>query len=93
MIQAWILYLQAIEEAEDTNRYICLETSNRYFEALFIIFGVVRAILSCIRPFYTLDRIYTRSRYNLILLLTVGINTEDHVYPLVFALVPIENEH
>ena len=80
-------------EAEDTNRYICLETSNKYFEALFIIFRAVRAILSCIQPFYTLDRIYTRSQYNLILLLVVRINTEDYIYPLVFTLVPIENEH
>ena len=75
------------------NRYYYLETIDTgYFEALFMIFRVVRAILSYLRPFYTLDSIYTHSRYNLILLLVVRINTEDHVYPLAYTLVPIENE-
>jgi transposase-like protein len=35
---------------------------------------------------------HTRSRYNLTLLLAVGIDAEDRVIPLAFALVPGENE-
>ena len=55
--------------------------------------GAVRATLSYIQPFYAFDRTHTRSRYNLTLLLAVGIDAEDHVYPLAFALVPIKNKH
>ena len=75
------------------NRYYYLETIDTgCFEALFMMFGAVRAILSCLRPFYALDSIHTRSRYNLTLLLAVRIDTEDRVYPLAYTLVPIENE-
>ena len=56
-------------------------------------FGPGRATLSCLRPFYALDGTHTRSRYNLTLLLAVGIDAEDRVHPLAYALVPIENEH
>jgi hypothetical protein len=67
-------------------------TDTRRFKALFIIFVLVRATLSCLQPFYALDSTYTRSRYNLTLLLAVRIDTEDRVHPLAYALVPIENE-
>jgi hypothetical protein len=56
-------------------------------------FGPVRATLSCLQPFYALDGIYTRSRYNLTLLLAVGIDAEDRVHPFAYALVPVENKH
>ena len=55
-------------------------------------FRAVKATLSCLRPFYALDSMHTRSRYNLTLLLTVGIDAEDHVYPLAYTLVPIKNK-
>jgi len=80
-------------EADTANGYLHLEiTDTRRFEALFIMFRAVRATLSCLRPFYALDGTHTRSRYNLTLLLAVGIDAEDRVHPLAFALVPIENE-
>ena len=50
-------------------------------------FGAVGAILSCLRPFYALDGTHTRSRYNLTLLLAVGIDAEDRAYPMAYALV------
>ena len=92
LIPAWLSHIKAVE-ADTANRYFYLEiTDTGRFEALFIMFGAVRATLSCIQPFYTLNSMYTRSRYNLMLLLTVGINAEDRVYPLAYALVPIENK-
>jgi hypothetical protein len=54
--------------------------------------GPINIGIQTLRPFYALDGTYTRSRYNLTLLVAVGIDTEDHVLPLAFALVPIENE-
>ena len=90
LIPAW---LSRIEDAETANGYYYMETTDTgRFEALFIMFGAIRATLSCLRPFYALDGTHTRSRYNLTLLLAVGIDAEDHVYPLAYALVPIENE-
>jgi hypothetical protein len=49
-------------------------------------------MLRTLRPFYALDGTHTRSRYNLTLLIAVGIDAEDRILPLAFALVPRENE-
>jgi hypothetical protein len=38
-----------------------------------------RSFLHTIRPFYALDRTYTRSRYNLTLLIAVGLDGEDRI--------------
>jgi transposase-like protein len=54
--------------------------------------GSTRATLSTLRPFYALDGTHTRSRYNLTLLIAVGIDGEDRILPLAWALVPTENE-
>lgn len=90
LIPGW---LSRVEDADDANGYYWLETTDTgRFEALFIMFGPVRATLSCLRPFYALDGTHTRSRYNLTLLLAVGIDAEDRVHPLAYALVPVENE-
>jgi hypothetical protein len=48
--------------------------------------------LSTLRPFYALDSTHTRSRYNLTLLIAVGIDAKDRILPLAFALVPVKNE-
>jgi hypothetical protein len=49
-------------------------------------------MLRTLRPFYALDSTYTRSRYNLTLLIAVGIDAKDYILPLAWALVPGENE-
>jgi hypothetical protein len=54
--------------------------------------GSIRATLYTLRPFYALDSTYTRSRYNITLLLAVGIDAEDNILPLAWALVPGESE-
>ena len=53
--------------------------------------GSIRSTLGTLRPFYASDGTHTRSPYNLILL-AVGIDTEDRVLPVALALVPRENE-
>jgi hypothetical protein len=75
------------------NTYIHLKaTADLRFEALFVMLGSTRATLHTLRPFYALDGTHTRSRYNITLLLAVGIDAEDRVLPLAWALVPGENE-
>ena len=62
------------------------------FQALFVAFRQVRSEFSVFRPFYAFDGTHTRSRYNLTLLIAVGIDGEDRIVPLAFALVLVENE-
>jgi hypothetical protein len=76
-----------------TNPYIITKLSdNILFEALFVMIGEIRTALPTLRPFYALDGTHTRSRYNLTLLIAVGIDAEDRILLLAFALVPGENK-
>jgi hypothetical protein len=66
-----------------TNPYIVTKLSdNVRFEALFVTIREIRTSLPTLRPFYALYGTHTRSRYNLTLLIAVGINTEDRILPL-----------
>jgi hypothetical protein len=55
--------------------------SNR-FKAIFIALGSLIYTVKYIQPFYVLNSTYIRSKYNLTLLITVGINKKDHVLSL-----------
>ena len=82
LIPAW---LARIEEEEDETSVSWLDldiTDDRRFQALFVMLGPTRSFLHTIRPFYALDGTYTRSRYNLTLLIAVGLDAEDRVLPL-----------
>jgi MULE transposase domain len=86
-------WCRRIMDDSTTEPYIATKLSaDMRFEALFIMIGAVRANLPSLRPFYALDGTHTRSQYNLTLLITVGIDAEDRILPLAFALVPGENE-
>jgi hypothetical protein len=66
----------------DNSTYIRLKTTyENQFEAIFIMLRLIRSRIHFLRPFYTLDSTYTRSQYNLILLIAVGINAEDRILP------------
>jgi transposase-like protein len=89
LIPDWI---DRIKKA-DNSTYIQLKTmyTNR-FEAIFIMLRSIRSRIHYLWPFYTLDGTHARSEYNLTLLITVGIDTESHILPFAWALVPSENE-
>jgi MULE transposase domain/SWIM zinc finger len=90
LIEAWATQ---IIENDTTGTYIALETSSKgRFKALFVMLGSIRSRLKTLRPFYALDGTHTRSQYNLTLLIAVGIDAEDHILPLAWALVPGEDE-
>ena len=85
-------WINQVEKA-DSSTYIRLEeTLDHRFEALFIMLGSIRSKIRLLRPFYALDGTHTRSQYNLTLLIAVGIDAENHILPLAWALVPSENE-
>jgi hypothetical protein len=90
LIPDWILQITNADSTEMTYTY--LQTSNTRFEALFVSLGSTISMLRTLRPFYALDGTHTRSRYNLTLLIAVGIDAEDRILPLAWALVPGENE-
>jgi hypothetical protein len=89
LIADWI---DRIKKADNLT-YIQLKTAqDNRFEALFMVLGSIRSQIHYLQPFYTLDSTHTRSQYNLTLLIAVGIDTEDCILPIAWALVPSENE-
>lgn len=90
LIPSWV---SRVVEADPLDTFVDIEVSdNNRFEAIFVMLGSTRATLHTLRPFYALDGTHTRSQYNLTLLIAVGIDGEDRVLPLAWALVPVENE-
>jgi hypothetical protein len=54
-------WIERVKEA-DNSTYIRLKTTHeRRFEAIFIMLRLIRSRIHLLRPFYTLDGIYTRS--------------------------------
>jgi hypothetical protein len=76
----------------DPHNFVALDTTAaRQFQAAFFCPGGLRAAGLCIRPFTAIDGTYTKSRYRMMLLIAYGINVNDHVIPLAWALVPIKD--
>jgi hypothetical protein len=85
-------WIERVKNA-DNSTYIRLKTTHENrFEAIFVMLGSIRSRIHLLRPFYALDGTHTRSRYNLTLLIAVGIDSEDRILPFAWALVPGENE-
>jgi hypothetical protein len=62
------------------------------FQATFFAPAGVRHAGRHLRSFTAIDGTHTKSQYRMILLVACGIDANDHVVPLAWALVPIEDE-
>jgi len=51
----------------------------------------LRYSIKFLRLFTAINSTYTKSKYRIILLVACGIDANDHVVPLAWVLVPIEN--
>lgn len=72
---------------------IKLHDQTSAFQAIFIALGALRNAVPHLRHFFALDGTYTRSKYRMILAVTVGIDANDNVLPICWALIPRENEY
>jgi hypothetical protein len=81
-------YIKRFEDADPHSFAAFTADSAGRFEAAFFCPGGLRAY---IRPFTAIDGTHTKSRYRMMLLIACGIDANDHVIPLAWALVPIED--
>jgi hypothetical protein len=81
LILAWIDKVEGLYDTTTPFFFVEMADSGR-FEAIFVMLRLIRLTLNTLRPFYTLNGIHTRSRYNLTLIITVGIDAEDCILPL-----------
>ena len=84
-------YIKRFEDADPRN-FAALDTNAAgQFQAAFFCPGGLRAAGPCLRPFTAVDGTHTKSRYRMMLLIACGIDANDQVVPLAWALVPIED--
>jgi hypothetical protein len=84
-------YLQRIADTDEGS--ICsITTSDSYFEAAAIAPAATINTCQFLYHFACLDSCYTLSKYHIILLIAVGIDTNSNILPLAWAIVPTENE-
>lgn len=84
-------YIKRFEEADPLNFAALDTTTDGQFQAAFFSPGGLRAAGPHIRPFTAVDGTHTKSRYRMMLLIACGIDANDQVIPLAWALVPIED--
>lgn len=72
---------------------IKLHDQTSAFQAIFIALGALRNAVPHLRHLFALDGTHTRSKYRMILAVTVGIDANDNVLPICWALIPRENEY
>jgi hypothetical protein len=75
-------YIKRFKDTDPRNFVALDTTAARQFQAAFFCPSGLRAAGLCIRPFTAINRTYTKSRYRIMLLITYGINVNDHVIPL-----------
>lgn len=69
-----------------------LDENTGAFQALFVALGPMRKAFKHLRHFYGIDGAHTRTKYKRILVLFVGIDADDKVFPLAIGIIPTENE-
>jgi hypothetical protein len=86
-------YLRRLQEADpDTYTRCKINKHTGRFEAAFFALGPARKAFASLRGLVGLDGTHTRSKYGMTLLTAVMLDADNHVVPIAWALVPIENE-
>jgi len=82
-------------QTTDEDSYVILKKHplTRRFQALFIALGSLYYAIQTVRPFFAFDGTHVRTKYNLTLLIAIGIDGEGHTLPLCWTIVPKENNH
>ena len=86
----FVHYGQRIKDS-DPNNYYHLETDDEgHFQAFFCAPAGLRHAFKFLRHFIGLDGTHTSSKFRMQLLIAGGIDANNHILPLAYALVPIE---
>lgn len=86
-------YAERFEAADSENFYkLAFHEATSYFQAAFFAPASLRHAQLKLRPFIGIDGTHTGSRFRMTLLIADGIDSNDEVLILAWALVPIECE-
>ena len=82
---------QLVASDPENQSAIAVDEEDR-FEAAAFALAALKQAFQWIRKFVALDACHTRSKFRIMLMIAVGIDANDNVLPLSWALVPTENE-
>ena len=84
-------YIQRIKLADPTAWMKFKRDTENHFAAVFIAPTACRNAVRNIRGYFGFDATHTRSNYPQMLYICCGIDANDQIVPLAWALVPTEN--
>jgi hypothetical protein len=86
-------YVEQFEAVDSKNFYkLAFHEATGHFQAAFFAPAGLRHAQLKLRPFIGIDGTHTSSRFRMTLLIAHGIDANDEILPLAWALVPIECE-
>ena len=85
-------YLQRLLEADQNNVSQITYDDSGAFLAVAIAPAATRSASGRLRRFFAIDACHIKSQFPMMLLIICGIDANDNVLPLSWALVPTENE-
>ena len=85
-------YEQALKEADsDTFAHLKCNLDTSRFQSFFVAPGPMRKAFKHLRTFLSMDATHTRSKYRMVLAITVGIDANGETTPLCWGLMPGED--
>ena len=85
-------YMQRLEDSDPINQALLVTDEQDHFQAAAFAPAAMKKACRWLRKFVALDACHTRSKFHMMLIIVVGINANDNILPLSWALVPTENE-
>jgi hypothetical protein len=86
-------YITRFKAASRNNYATLFPSRDNKFKAAFFALSACRQTYYAIREMTFIDGTHTFSRFKMILLIAVAIDTDGHTFPLAYVVVPIKNEH
>jgi hypothetical protein len=86
-------YMKRLEASDPDNQSaLVIDSTDGSFQAAAFAPAAMKKAFRWIRKFVALDACHTRSKFRMMLMIAVGIDANDNILPLSWALVPTEND-
>ena len=88
----FLAYMQRLEDSDPLNQALLVTDEQDHFQAAAFALAAIKKACRWLRKFVALDACHTRSKFYMMFMIAVGIDANDNILPLSWALVPTENE-
>ena len=88
----FLVYIQRLEDSDPLNQALFVIDKQDHFQAAAFAPAAMKKACRWLRKFVALDACYTKSKFYIMLIIAVRIDTNDNILPLSWALFPTENK-